>query len=61
MSAGLTSHASVPHPPTDIQRTVLPLFQFTPFSQCGAQGVTGRQEQQPRPGPQRADNLSVLL
>lgn len=43
MSASLTSHASVPHPPTDIQRTVLPLFQFThhvtPFHNVAPRGL----------------------
>lgn len=51
--------------PVDIQRIVVPLFQFadhvTSFHSVLPRGIVGRQEQRPRSGPQRADNLSVLL
>lgn len=51
--------------PMEIQQIVVSLFQFanhvTSFHNMPPWGIVGRQEHEPRPGPQRADNLSVLL
>lgn len=48
------------HPPLDAELWSLS-FNLAPSDSHNVAPRGGRQEQQPRPGPQRADNLSALL